>query len=76
MMVKKCKKKLRCIDITALIFLILSGVTHFILSTFNFSLINSWFGLVPFLPKILYILMGVSALWISIRLITNKLMKK
>ena len=69
------KKKLgKSIDVLAGILLVIGGLVHFG-QAFGYFAVNEWAGFVPFLPKVIYIVIGVSAVWAIFRGITGKYMK-
>lgn len=69
------KQKLyRRLDVVASILVFVGGL-NWLFSVFNFNLVDAIFSFLPFLVKVVNVLVGLSALYFGIRLITKKFMK-
>jgi uncharacterized membrane protein YuzA (DUF378 family) len=60
------EKSLEIIDIVALILLFVGGVTWGLMGIFNWNLVSAIFSAVPFLARLIYVLVGVSAIYMAI----------
>ena len=67
-------KKLNALDWIALILIIIGGLNWGLVGIFNFDLVAAIFGAMSILSRIVYILVGLSALYVLV--ILGKLAKK
>lgn len=67
-------KKLAVIDWIALLLVIVGGLNWLLVGAFNFDLVAAIFGAVSAIARIVYILVGLGALYVLISL--GKLAKK
>jgi len=67
-------KKLNVLDWIALILVIIGGLNWGLVGIFNFDLVAAIFGAMSILSRIVYILVGLSALYVLV--ILGKLTKK
>ena len=51
------------LDWIALILVIIGGLNWGLIGVFNFNLVTAIFGAIPVIATIIYILVGVAALW-------------
>ena len=63
--------KLKTIDTIALILVIIGAINWGLIGLFKFNLVDSIFGVMSALSRIIYTLVGISGLW-SIRLIFDR----
>jgi uncharacterized membrane protein YuzA (DUF378 family) len=54
---------MKAVDIITLILVIIGGINWGLIGAFEYNLVNAIFGGVPVLERIIYILVGLSALW-------------
>ncbi len=54
---------MRAADVTALVLVIIGGLNWGLVGAFDFNLVASIFGEESFLSRLVYILVGLSALW-------------
>ena len=54
---------MKTIDVIAMILLVIGGLNWGFLGAFNFNLVTWLFGMMFPMMKLVYILMGLSALW-------------
>lgn len=59
---------MKIIDKTALALVIIGAINWLLVGAFNFNLVDTIFGAMSILSRIIYILVGVSGLW-AIRLL-------
>lgn len=57
------KKKMTKLDWIAIILLIIGGLNWGLVGIFNFDLVQAIFGVYPMFQKIIYILVGISAVY-------------
>jgi uncharacterized protein len=55
---------MKVIDCIAMILLLIGGINWGLLGAFDFNIVTWLFGMVPALMKLVYILVGLSALWL------------
>jgi uncharacterized membrane protein YuzA (DUF378 family) len=55
---------MRVIDVIAMILLLIGGINWGLIGAFDFNIITWLFGMIPALMKLVYILVGLSALWL------------
>lgn len=60
------EKSLEIIDLVALILLFVGGVTWGLMGIFNWNLVSALFSGIPFLARLVYILVGVSAIYMAV----------
>ena len=61
---------MKTIDIIALILVIIGAVNWGLIGLFEFNLVDTLFGAMSIVSRIIYILVGISGLW-SIRMIAK-----
>ena len=61
-------KKMKVIDTIALILVIIGALNWGLIGFFNFNLVDTLFGTMSVLSKIVYMLVGISGIW-SIKLL-------
>ncbi len=54
---------MKCIDVIASILLVLGGLNWGLIGIANFNFVTWLFGMMPLLVHIIYILVGLSAIW-------------
>lgn len=54
---------MKAVDMTALVLLIVGGLNWLLVGLFEFDLVATLFGDMSWISKIVYILVGLSALW-------------
>lgn len=54
---------MRTLDLVALILLIIGGINWGLVGAFDYNLVDSLFGAESGLAKLIYILVGLAALW-------------
>ena len=59
---KKMAEKMSTMDWVAFT-LVIVGALNWLLVAFNFNLVNLLFGTIPMLEKLVYVLVGISALY-------------
>jgi len=64
--------KFNTLDLVALILVVVGGLNWGLVGVFDFNLVDAIFGMIPMLSRIIYILVGLSAIYI----IWMKLSKK
>jgi len=57
--------KLPTLDLTALVLVIIGGLNWGLLGLFKFNLVDTLFSSAPFISQIVYILVGLSALYLA-----------
>ena len=62
---------MRIVNTIAWIFLLIGGINWLLIGIFSWNLVTAIFGGVPALVIIVYILVGISALWLLIAPIIN-----
>lgn len=62
---------MKVIDIIALVLIVIGALNWGLVGLFNFNLVDTIFGVMSVLSRIIYILVGVSGLW-GIKLIFDK----
>jgi uncharacterized membrane protein YuzA (DUF378 family) len=67
-------KNLTVLDWVALVLVIIGGLNWGLVGIFNFDLVASIFGVMSAISQIVYVLVGLSALYLA--LITGKLARK
>ena len=70
----KLKGIYKNLDILASVFLLIGGL-NWGFNVFNFNLVEALLSWASFLVKVVYAGVGLSALYLSIRLLTKKFMK-
>ena len=60
------EKSLEIIDIVALVLLFVGGVTWGLMGIFNWNLVSAIFSAVPFLERLVYVLVGISAIYMAV----------
>ena len=60
--------KRNTVDWIALILLIVGGLNWLLVGAFKFDLVQSILGSIPLLRDIVYILVGLSAIWAIVRI--------
>ena len=68
---KKERKNMKVIDTIALILIIIGAINWGLIGLFNFNLVDTIFGTMSIISRIIYILVGISGLW-GIKLIFDK----
>lgn len=59
-------RKLNAIDWVAIVLLIIGGLNWGLIGLFSFNLVAAIFGEMSALSRIIYILVGISAVWVAI----------
>jgi len=59
--------KLRAIDFVAVVLVVIGGLNWGLVGLFNFDLVQAILGAVPILARLVYIVVGVAALYAAIR---------
>lgn len=59
--------RLKGLDLICLIILIIGGINWGLVGLFNFDLVASVFYAVPVLSRLIYILVGICAVYVAIR---------
>lgn len=54
---------MKVVDKIALILIIIGGINWGLIGFFNFNLVDTIFGTMSIISRIIYILVGISALW-------------
>ena len=62
---------MKVIDTIALILIIIGAINWGLIGIFNFNLVDTLFGTMSVLSRIIYTLIGISGLW-GIKLLFNK----
>ncbi len=62
---------MKIIDTIALILIIIGAINWGLVGIFNFNLVDTLFGTMSVISRIIYILVGISGLW-GIKLIFDK----
>ncbi len=62
---------MKVIDTIALILIIIGAINWGLIGIFNFNLVDTLFGTMSVLSRIIYTLVGISGLW-GIKLLFNK----
>mgnify|MGYP004697822287 FL=1 len=62
---------MKVIDIIALILIIIGAINWGLIGIFNFNLVDTLFGTMSVLSRIIYTLVGISGLW-GIKLLFDK----
>lgn len=62
---------MKIIDTIALILIIIGAINWGLIGLFNFNLVDTIFGAMTIISRIIYILVGISGLW-GIKLIFDK----
>lgn len=62
---------MKVIDTIALILIIISAINWGLIGIFNFNLVDTLFGTMSVLSRIIYTLVGISGLW-GIKLLFDK----
>ena len=62
---------MKVIDTIALILIIIGAINWGLIGLFNFNLVDTIFGTMSIISRIIYILVGISGLW-GIKLIFDK----
>lgn len=62
---------MKIIDTIALILIIIGAINWGLIGIFNFNLVDTIFGAMSVISRIIYILVGISGLW-GIKLIFDK----
>ena len=68
---KKERKDMKIIDTIALVLIIIGAINWGLVGLFNFNLVDTIFGAMSIISRIIYILVGISGLW-GIKLIFDK----
>ena len=68
---KKEKKNMKVIDTIALVLIIIGAINWGLIGLFNFNLVDTIFGAMSIISRIIYILVGISGLW-GIKLIFDR----
>ncbi|OHB55013.1 MAG: hypothetical protein A2Y07_02080 [Planctomycetes bacterium GWF2_50_10] len=63
--------RLNGVDWTALVLLIIGGLNWGLVGFFNFDLVEALFGEMSVISRIVYVIVGLSALWSIISLATH-----
>ena len=59
--------KLRGIDFVALVLVVVGGLNWGLVGLFNFDLVQAILGAVPILARLVYILVGLAAVYAAVR---------
>ena len=62
---------MKVIDTIALVLIIIGAINWGLIGLFNFNLVDTIFGAMSIISRIIYILVGISGLW-GIKLIFDK----
>ena len=62
---------MKAIDTIALVLIIIGAINWGLVGIFNFNLVDTLFGTMSVISRIIYILVGISGLW-GIKLIFDK----
>ena len=54
---------MKVLDIIALILVIIGAINWLLIGLFNFNLVDTLFGTMSIISRIVYILVGISGLW-------------
>jgi uncharacterized membrane protein YuzA (DUF378 family) len=54
---------MKALDLVTLILIIIGGINWGLIGLFNFDLVATIFSFAPIITRIIYILVGLSALW-------------
>lgn len=54
---------MKFLDITALILIIIGGINWGLIGFFQYNLVDSFFGVFPIVSRIIYILVGLAAIY-------------
>lgn len=57
---------MKLLHMVAFLLLLIGGLNWGLLGLFNFNLVNTVLGSAPMIEKLVYVLVGVSAVWIGI----------
>jgi len=57
------KKIMEVADLVAFVLLLVGGLNLGLVGLFDFDIVATIFGIIPLLQKIVYVLVGLSALW-------------
>ncbi len=57
---------MKLLHMIAFLLLLIGGLNWGLLGLFNFNLVNTVLGSAPMIEKLVYVLVGVSAVWIGI----------
>ena len=68
---KKERKNMKIIDTIALVLIIIGAINWGLVGLFNFNLVDTIFGAMSIISRIIYILVGISGLW-GIKLIFDR----
>jgi len=63
---------MRAINVVTLVLLIVGGLNWLLVGAFNFDLVASLFGEMSPLSRIVYVLVGLSALWQIVPLLKGR----
>lgn len=63
---------MKVIDTIALILIIIGAINWGLIGIFNFNLVDTIFGIMSIISRIIYILVGISGLWGIKLLFDNK----
>ncbi len=63
--------KLNTLDWICLVLVIVGGLNWLLIGVFNFNLVSAIFGVMSVISKIVYILVGVAALYVLVFLLPN-----
>ncbi len=62
---------MKVIDTIALILVIIGAIVWGIIGIFNVNIVEAIFGAIPWISKIIYILVGISGIW-AIKLLFDR----
>ncbi|MCI9177004.1 MAG: DUF378 domain-containing protein [Clostridia bacterium] len=62
---------MKVVDTIALILVIIGAINWGLVGIFNFNLVDTIFGVMSVISRIIYVLVGISGLW-AIKLLFNK----
>lgn len=62
---------MKVIDTIALILVIIGAIVWGIIGIFNVNIVEAIFGTIPWISKIIYILVGISGIW-AIKLLFDR----
>ena len=69
--IKRERKNMKIIDTIALVLIIIGAINWGLIGLFNFNLVDTIFGTMSIISRIIYILVGISGLW-GIKLIFDR----
>lgn len=62
---------MKALDTTALVLIVIGGLNWGLVGLFNYNLVDSAFGVGSMLARVVYVLVGVAALWTVVRMVSD-----